>query len=377
MLRSLTLAFPLLTMFSSSPSAGEPRNVAILVHQGVELLDFAGPGEVFASAGQGAFRVFTVGPTKETIVSQGFVKITPDYSIEDSPKPAIIVIPGGRTAVLFNNPRVINWIKSNSAGSEVTMSVCNGAITLAKTGLLDGLKATSHWGAIPELRKFQKVTVLPDERFVDNGRIISTQGVAAGIDGALHVVERLLGSEVAWSDAHYMMYPWEPAMISAQEKAELRPWIFRDWKKVEEIYGRKATSDPNDRVAVERFGIAQEESGEHAGAVNTLERAVKLGSQNPDVFDDLAEALSEMGRYEEAAKALEKEVPLRSASAQPWVQLHVAEAWSRSGNKNAAIAALQAAIASGAIGKVALLGDADLAALRDDQRFAALVAKAQ
>src|SRR5689334_18363746 len=133
-----TLVFASLLL---SAAAHAERNVAIVVHQGVELLDFAGPGEVFSSAGNGAFHVFTVGRTAEPIVSQGFVKIIPDYTIENSPKPDIIVIPGGSTNVLYEDPKMMDWIKKSAANAEITMSVCNGALTLARTGLLDGLKA--------------------------------------------------------------------------------------------------------------------------------------------------------------------------------------------------------------------------------------------
>ncbi|MGZ3443663.1 MAG: DJ-1/PfpI family protein, partial [Polyangia bacterium] len=170
-----------LACLPAAARAAEPRNVAILVHQGVELLDFAGPGEVFSAAGNGAFNVFTVGPTLEPIVSQGFVKITPDYSIDNSPKTDIVVIPGGHTATLYENPKMMAWIKERARTNELTMSVCNGAITLARTGLLDGLKATTHWSAVPGLQKFPRVTVVPGERFIDTGRILSTQGVSAGI----------------------------------------------------------------------------------------------------------------------------------------------------------------------------------------------------
>ena len=377
MIPRLAFVLSLLVAPSRPASADEPRNLAILVYQGVELLDFAGPGEVFSAAGNGAFRVFTVGPTKETIVSQGFVRIVPDYSIEDSPRPAIIVIPGGGASAVYDDPKMMSWIKENAARTELTMSVCNGAIVLARAGLLDGLKATTHWSAVARLREFPAVTVMPQDRFVDNGRVMTTQGVSAGIDGALHVVERLLGSEAAWSEARYLMYPWEPAGLSEPEKRELRPWIEQDWKKVKEIYGPRATADPNDRVAAERLGIAQEELGQHELAASTLGRAVELGSLHPDVLDDLAGALTGLGRYEAAAKTLEKEAPLRSPLVRPWVRLRAAKAWSRAGNKDAAISALQAATASGAIGRPTLLSDADLAVLRDDQRFAALLERAR
>ena len=377
MIRRLAFALSLLTVLSRRVSADEPRNVAIVVYQGVELLDFAGPAEVLSSAGNGAFHVFTVGPTNEAVVSQGFVRIVPNYSIADSPRPAVIVIPGGRASSVTDDPKMMSWIRRNSARTELTMSVCNGAIVLARAGLLEGLRAITHWGAVSSLRRFPGVTVVPEARFVDTGRVLSTQGVSAGIDGALHVVERFLGAEAAWSDAHYLMYPWEPAGLSQQEKSELRPWIERDWKSVEEIYGRKAEADPKDPVVATKLGVAQEELGRHELAVGTLQHALDLGSRDPNVFDDLASAWFELGKYDDAARSYEREAPLRSPLARPWVQLRAAKAWARAGNKDAAIAALEAATASGAIGKHALESDADLADLRDDQRFQALLERAR
>ena len=200
------LAIVIIAGVGGTAVGAESRNVAIVLYPGVELLDFAGPGEVFSAAGNGAFNVFTVAATHEPIVSQGFVRITPEYAIADSPKPDILVIPGGRSASLYDNPKMMAWVKARVAGAELTMSVCNGAIVLAKAGLLDGLRATTHYGSIDRLRSFPRITVVPRRRFVDNGRIVATQGVSAGIDGALHVVERLLGAEAAWSDARYMMY---------------------------------------------------------------------------------------------------------------------------------------------------------------------------
>jgi transcriptional regulator GlxA family with amidase domain len=157
---------------ASPPEAGpQIRNVAIIVFQGVELLDFAGPGEVFSSAGRGAFNVFTVATSTQAGVSQGFVKIVPDYAIDGGPKPDIVVIPGGDASAVYDDPKMMTWIKKSADSAELTMSVCNGAIALAKTGLLDGLKATTHWGSVNNLRQFPRVTVLPSERFVDTGHI--------------------------------------------------------------------------------------------------------------------------------------------------------------------------------------------------------------
>lgn len=185
-----------------------PRNVAIFAFQGMELLDFAGPGEVFQAVGQ-KFKVYTVAESTEPIVSQGFVKIVPEYSIHNCPKPDLLVIPGGATAATLKNPDVIAWVKRVSDETEITMSVCTGAFVLAKAGLLDGQEATTHWFHLSRLGKSApNVRVRSDVRFVDTGRIVTTAGVSAGIDGALHVVQRLLGQKTAERVAKGMEYKW-------------------------------------------------------------------------------------------------------------------------------------------------------------------------
>lgn len=191
------------------------RNVAIFLYQGVELLDFAGPGEVFAAAqttgGQRAFNTYTVAATAEPILSQGFVTIKPQYTIENCPRPDIIVLPGGNIDSPSQDPKVLEWIAKTSQTSEVTMSVCTGAFLLAKTGLLDNSEATTHWAATNRLRQeAPKVKVVEHRRFVDNGRIVTSAGVSAGIDGALRVVERLLGRAAATLTAKHMEYDWQP-----------------------------------------------------------------------------------------------------------------------------------------------------------------------
>jgi putative intracellular protease/amidase/YHS domain-containing protein len=193
----------------------KPRNVAILIFQGVELLDFAGPGEVFAVAqtieGQRAFNVYTVAASADAITSQGFVKVTPQHTIENCPRPDIIVVPGGGVNNVMGDEKVMAWIKSATREIEVTMSVCNGAYLLARAGLLNDKKATTHWTAIRGLkREAPMATVLENVRFVDNGQVLTTAGVSAGIDGALHVVDRLLGRPAAQLTARHMEYDWKP-----------------------------------------------------------------------------------------------------------------------------------------------------------------------
>jgi transcriptional regulator GlxA family with amidase domain len=212
----ILFALPLLMLLSPLQAAAQEKkerlNVAIVVHEGVELLDFAGPGEVFAAAGGGrVFNVFTVAPNAKPLTSQRFLSITPRYTITDCPKPDILVIPGGNTGVLLRDPAFMEWVKKAVPETQVTLTVCTGAFVLAELGMLDGLEATTHYGSISGLKnKYTKVKVKENCRFVDNGKIVTSAGVSAGIDSSLHVVARFCGFNVAQGTARYMEYKWEP-----------------------------------------------------------------------------------------------------------------------------------------------------------------------
>jgi putative intracellular protease/amidase/YHS domain-containing protein len=183
------------------------RSVAILIFEGMELLDFAGPAEVFVAAG---FQVRTVAATKDPVLCGGLVTLTPNHTFADCPPADIIVIPGGRTAV-SKDKRVTDWVVQASRETKATLSVCTGVFVLARAGLLDGKEATTHHGSIEALRKeFPKITVHADRRVVDNGKLVTAAGVSAGIDGALHLVDRLLGRSEAAATARYMEYNWQP-----------------------------------------------------------------------------------------------------------------------------------------------------------------------
>ncbi len=186
------------------------RQVAIVLWDGAELLDFSGPGEVFAAAGsEGAFRVFTVAKTKNPVVSQGFVSVNPTYSIEDCPQPDILLFPGGGVSAVLKDEAMMEWVGKTEKDAELVLSVCTGAFILAKAGLLEGKAATTWFGAIESLKKAATNTkVYSDRRFVDNGRVITSAGVSAGIDMSLYVVARLLGQEAAEKTAKYMEYRW-------------------------------------------------------------------------------------------------------------------------------------------------------------------------
>jgi putative intracellular protease/amidase/DNA-directed RNA polymerase subunit RPC12/RpoP len=196
------------TVEAHEQKAEKPLKVLLYLQDGVEILDFAGPMEVFAAAG---FDVSTVSKTKNQIISQGILKITPDYSIDDAPNADMVVFFGGNSGVAANDPAVIEWLK-NKITPQYYVSVCSGAFVLGKAGLLDNLTVTTFHDNIENLKKaVPKAKVLSNVRFVDNGRVITTAGVSAGIDGALHIVSRLKGVAAAVEVAKYMEYDnWVP-----------------------------------------------------------------------------------------------------------------------------------------------------------------------
>lgn len=179
------------------------KTIAFYLQNGVEVLDFAGPMEVFAYAG---YKVFTVSATKEPIKSQGILTIVPDYSIEEAPKADILAFFGGNSTAAVENEKVINWVK-NQDDIQYYFSVCTGAFVLAEAGILDGKTATTFHNALDNLEtNYPKINVRKDVRFVDNGQEITTAGISAGIDGALHLVAKLQGLNAAKRTAYYMEY---------------------------------------------------------------------------------------------------------------------------------------------------------------------------
>jgi transcriptional regulator GlxA family with amidase domain len=194
----------------------QTRSVGILIFDDVEVLDFCGPFEVFAVAGRqivpGAFHVFTVAHSTDPITARNGLSVNPRASLADAPQIDLLVIPGGYgTRPLMHDATVIDWIKQRAPAAELVLSVCTGALLLAKAGLLDGLSATTHHGALDLLREVAPNTaVCDDRRVVDNGRIITSAGVSAGIDMSFHVLAKLLGQDVAAATAHYIEYPWQP-----------------------------------------------------------------------------------------------------------------------------------------------------------------------
>lgn len=188
--------------------------VGILLFDEVEVLDFAGPFEVFSvtRTPDGAcqpFDVYAVAQQDRVVRARNGLAVQPRCSFEDAPAFDVLIIPGGYGAeeVEIHNAALIGWIRDRAAGAEITASVCTGAFLLAEAGLLDGKRATTHWMDRTRLeREYPLVSVMRDIRFVEEGNIVTSAGISAGIDMCLHLVGRLLGEEVAQATAKRMEY---------------------------------------------------------------------------------------------------------------------------------------------------------------------------
>jgi len=187
------------------------RIIGIFVFNEVEVLDVAGPFEVFSLAGgdNKLFCVYTISEKGGMITARNGLKIEADYSFENQPALDMLVVPGGYGAeeIEIHNPVVINWIQDQSHRVEYMTSVCTGAFLLAKAGILDGIKVTTHWMDIDRLeREFPNILVKRNVKFVDEGKILTSGGISAGINMSFHLVAKLYGKEVAKETAKRMEY---------------------------------------------------------------------------------------------------------------------------------------------------------------------------
>jgi transcriptional regulator GlxA family with amidase domain len=188
------------------------KTVAILVFDEVEVLDFAGPFEVFSVTDElrdcSAFNVVTVAPRAGVVRARNGLNIVPHYELETCPPSNVLVVPGGLgTRALLGNPVVIEWIQQRARDAEATMSICTGAILLAKAELLEGLRVTTHHDLLDALRGLAPGAIVdPGSRYHDNGAILTSAGISAGIDCSLHLVGRLLGDAASSETAAYMEY---------------------------------------------------------------------------------------------------------------------------------------------------------------------------
>ncbi|PKG23456.1 DJ-1/PfpI family protein [Niallia nealsonii] len=190
------------------------KTVGILLFDEVEVLDFAGPFEVFSLANvpemtASPFAVKTISEKGKLITARNGLKVCPDYSFSNHQVLDIVIIPGGYGAETkeINNPNIIKWIQDQNKKASITASVCTGALLLAKAGILDGRKATTHWMDIDRLEsEFPSVQVQREVKFTDEGSILTSGGISAGINMSFHLVARLLGRDIARQTAKRMEY---------------------------------------------------------------------------------------------------------------------------------------------------------------------------
>ncbi|MBV8517225.1 MAG: DJ-1/PfpI family protein [Acidobacteria bacterium] len=203
----------------------ERMNVAILIFPNVEVLDFAGPFEVFSrtrlvpgsdarrSDEHAPFRVFTVAATHEPISATGDLRVVPHHAFDDCPRIDLLIVPGGfGTRGLLQDEATLAWVGRIASEARITASVCTGSLLLAKAGLLDGRTATTHWAALDLLQSLSDarggtIRVERDDRWVAaTPALFTSAGVAAGIDMSFAIVEQLHGKAVADETAHYIEY---------------------------------------------------------------------------------------------------------------------------------------------------------------------------
>jgi transcriptional regulator GlxA family with amidase domain len=191
-------------------------NVGVALFEGAEELDWAGPWEVLAAWAlqwpDDGVHVFTLAREERPVTCAKGLRVLPDETWETAPPLDVLVYPGGRgTRRELQDEAVLDWISGLAAGETVVASVCTGSLVLAAAGLLDGKPATTHWGSLELLPTLgREIEVRPDDRFVDNGNILTAAGVSAGIDMALHLVARLHSTERAREVRRYIQYDPEP-----------------------------------------------------------------------------------------------------------------------------------------------------------------------
>ncbi len=375
-IRSVALGISLLAIAGSPPArAGGPhaqgpideikpkrytRNVAIILYPGAELLDFAGPTEVLRTAGwssahdgKAGFSVYTVGPDAESITSLRLMEIVPQYVYGECPAPDVIVIPGGQAGQLVRDEKYMTWLAEALEASELDLVVGTGVIVPATLGMLDGVRVTTHPWTVEGIRQAaSSAEVVEDERVVEAPGLITTSGMSSSIDGALLVTARLFGAQVTSEVARYLQHPWDMDAAIEAGCDWLNPQLDADgrrrqrigalieaekWEEAVSACEELVQTSPADAEARYLLGVAQQGAGDHVAAIKSYGRA----AQSP--------------RYRMRA------------------MYNLACLYAGAGELDKSIAHLRQAVASGMNDKEWMRSDSDLAALREDSRFEALL----
>ena len=202
-----------------SDTARARLSVGIYVFDEVEVLDFAGPFEVFSTASRVArrldasatvpFAVTLVADTRRTVRARAGLGVVSQASCDDHPPFDVLVVPGGEISGEMERADVTAWLARTAPKTTLTASVCTGAFLLAKAGLLDGRRVTTHWEDVSDLRRlFPSLHVEEGPAWIDESRIVTSAGISAGLDMSLHLVGRLASVELAERTARQMDYAW-------------------------------------------------------------------------------------------------------------------------------------------------------------------------
>ena len=263
--------------------------VAVLLFNGAEIIDYAGPWEAFGQAG---FRVFSVAETAEPMTAVFGQRITADYTFANCPVADILLVPGGSMGKAAENPALVKWVQQSAQQSKHVMSVCTGAFILAKAGLLDGLSATTVSGGIDRLAKVApKTHVVSDQRYVDNGKIITTAGLSSGIDGALYLIAKIRGKGVAQATALGMEYRWDPD--SKYARAALADRYF---PQIDDLDGEALSTDGDTNRWQFSALISKPDSA--AGILSLISKHVIAGTPHVRGSATLLPATAQNGKNE-------------------------------------------------------------------------------
>jgi len=189
-------------------------NVAIYIYDNAEVLDFSGPFEVFSTASrlsspENFFNVFLVAEEKYPVNARAGYSVNPHYDFNDHPEIDLLIVVGGIHTEELEKPSVISWVAAVEKNAQLVASVCTGAFILAEAGLLSGLNVTTHWEDINDLQNaYPDLTVVRSQRWVDEGRFITSGGISAGIDMSLYLVSKLASLELAENTAKQMEFEW-------------------------------------------------------------------------------------------------------------------------------------------------------------------------
>ncbi len=195
------------------------KKLGILVFDEIEVLDFAGPFEVFSVARlneesrrsePSPFEVILIAQFDRPVVAAGGLKVLPDTTFGDCPPLDVLLVPGGLgTRWEMHNEKLLSFVQQRAAQVELLASVCTGALILASAGLLDGLTATTHWHSLQLMQElFPAVDVDGEARVVRDGRVMTSAGISAGIDMSLDILADYYGEDVAKFTASYMEYSY-------------------------------------------------------------------------------------------------------------------------------------------------------------------------